>query len=128
MRLTMALAVGALALTTALTGCSSGDDGAATPAKTASESATSQLLPPVIVTADATTAEAKVGDTIVFNVADPVNTTISVDDPEVLKLEQGRTDGSATFNPGAKALKAGTAVVSIDAAGQPVRTVEVTVS
>lgn len=124
MRFTMAIAAGALALSTALTGCSGDSDDSTS----ASESASAQLLPPVIVTEDATTAEAKVGDTVVFNVADPVNTTISVDKPDVLEIEQGRTDGSATFNPGAKALKSGTAVVSIDAPGEPVRTVEVTVS
>lgn len=124
MRFTMAFAAAAVALTAALTGCSSDSGDAAS----ASESASTQLLPPVIVTADATTAEAKVGDTVVFNVDDPVNTTISVDNPDVLEIEQGRTDGSATFNPGAKALKKGTAVVSIDVPGQPVRTVEVTVS
>lgn len=124
MRFTMALAAGAMALTAALTGCSSDS-------KSAEESATAsagQVLPPVIVTEGETTAEAKVGDTVVFNVADPVNTAISVDKPDVLELEQGYTDGSATFNPGAKAVAKGTAVVSIEAPGEPVRTVEVKVS
>lgn len=124
MRLTMAFAAGAVAFAAVLTGCSSDADDAAA----ASESASAQLLPPVLVEQDATTAAAKVGETVVFNVADPVNTTISVDNPDVLEIEQGYSDGSATFNPGAKALQKGSAVVSIDVPGQPVRTVEVTVS
>ena len=125
MRVTIAIAAGAIALSAALTGCSDSDDAASA---SASATASSQLLPPVIVTADATTAEAKVGDTVVFNVAEPLKTTISVDNPDILEIKQGYTDGSATFNPGAKALKKGTAVVTIDAEGQPSRTVEVTVS
>lgn len=126
MRFTLALAAGALALTTALTGCSSSSDSA--DGKATSSSSATQVLPPVLVAEGDTTAQAKVGDTVVFNVANPVETTISVDNADVLEIEQGRTDGSATFNPGAKALKKGTAVVTIEEPGQPTRTVEVTVS
>jgi len=124
MRFTMALAAGGLALAAALTGCSSSNSSSES---SASASAT-QVLPPVIVTEGETTATAKVGDTVVFNVADPVNTTVSVDKPDVLEIEQGYTDGSATFNPGGKAITKGTAEVTIEEPGQPSRTVKVTVS
>lgn len=126
MKFTMAIAAGAVALTMALTGCSSSSSESSATATASSEPG--QVLPPVIVAEGETTAEAKVGDTVVFNVADPVNTTISVDKTDVLELEQGRTDGSATFNPGALALAKGTAEVTIEEPGQPARTVTVTVS
>ena len=54
----------------------------------------------MIVAPGQTTAEATVGETIVFNQPDPANTTISTDKPDVLELTQGSDDGSALFNPG----------------------------
>lgn len=123
-RISIALAAGALALATALTGCSS----SSSESTTETSATPGQVLPPVIVTEDATTAEAKVGDTVVFNVPDPETSTISVDDPTILEVEQGRTEGSAYFNPGAKALKKGKATVTLEVEGAPTRTIEVTVS
>jgi len=120
-RISVAVAAGALALSAALTGCSSSSS-------ESTDAENSQMLPPVIVTEDATTAEAKVGDTVVFNVPDPETATISVDDPTILEVEQGYTDGSALFNPGAKALKKGKATVTLEVEGAPARTIEVTVS
>jgi hypothetical protein len=86
------------------------------------------VLPPVIVTPGEQSTTAKVGNTIVFNVADPTTTKISTDKPAILELTQGGTDGSATFNPGAKALSAGEAVVTITEAGGATREVVVTVT
>ncbi len=86
------------------------------------------MLPPVIVTPEEQATTAKVGDTIVFNVTDPTTTEISTDKPAILELTQGRSDGSATFNPGAKALAAGEAVVTITEAGGATREVVVTVT
>ena len=80
---------------TVLVGCSSSND-PATEATTSSE--TSQMLPPVIVTPDQTDASAVVGDMIDIVVDDPVNTTIAVDNPEVLEITQGKDDGSALFS------------------------------
>jgi hypothetical protein len=73
------------------------------------------LPAPVIVNPEQTTAEATVGETIVFNQPDPANTTISTDRPDVLELTQGWDDGSAVFNPAATALAPGVAVVTITA-------------
>ena len=86
------------------------------------------MLPPVIVTPNEQATTAKVGDTVVFNVADPTTTKISTDKPAILELPQGATDGSATFNPGAKALAAGVAVVTITESGGATREVVVTVT
>ena len=110
---------------TVLVGCSSSDD-AATEATTSSE--TSQMLPPVIVTADQTDASAAVGDMIDIVVDDPVNTTIAVDNPEVLEITQGKDDGSALFNPGGKALSPGTATIMVTSADGSIRDIVVTVS
>ena len=110
---------------TVLVGCSSSDD-AATEATTSSE--TSQMLPPVIVTADQTDASAAVGDMIDIVVDDPVNTTIAVDNPEVLEITQGKDDGSALFNPGAKALSPGTATIMVTSADGSIRDIVVNVS
>ena len=110
---------------TVLVGCSSCDD-PATEATTSSE--TSQMLPPVIVTADQTDASAVVGDMIDIVVDDPVNTTIAVDNPEVLEITQGKDDGSALFNPGAKALSPGTATIMVTSADGSIRDIVVTVS
>lgn len=122
MKLRVALGTG-LAIV-ALAGCgSSGNDDAA-PSPTASDG--SSLLPPVIVTEDETTAEAKVGDSIVFNVADPINNTVTATPDGILEITQGSDDGMALFNPGAKALAPGTATVTITD-GDSTRTVTVTV-
>ena len=110
---------------TVLAGCSSSDD-PATDATTSSE--TSQMLPPVIVTADQTDASAAVGDMIDIVVDYPVNTTIAVDNPEVLEITQGKDDGSALFNPGAKALSPGTATIMVTSADGSIRDIVVNVS
>ena len=119
--------VGAISIlgVTVLAGCSSSDD-PATDTTTSSES--SQMLPPVIVTADQTDASAVVGDMIDIVVDDPVNATIAVDNPEVLEITQGKDDGSALFNPGAKALSPGTATIMVTSADGSIRDIVVTVS
>ena len=119
--------VGAISIlgVTVLAGCSSGDD-PATDTTTSSES--NQMLPPVIVTADQTDASAVVGDMIDIVVDDPVNTTIAVDNAEVLEVIQGKDDGSATFNPGAEALSPGTATITVTSPDGSIRDIVVTVS
>ena len=110
---------------TVLAGCSSGDD-PATDTTTSSES--NQMLPPVIVTADQTDASATVGAFIDIVVDDPANTTIAVDNAEVLEDIQGKDDGSATFNPGAEALSPGTATITVTSPDGSIRDIVVTVS
>jgi|MEHZ01.5.fsa_nt_MEHZ011603230.1_4 hypothetical protein len=119
--------VGAVSIlgVTVLAGCSSGDD-PATDTTTSSES--NQMLPPVIVTADQTDASATVGAFIDIVVDDPANTTIAVDNAEVLEVIQGKDDGSATFNPGAEALSPGTATITVTSPDGSIRDIVVTVS
>lgn len=87
------------------------------------------VLPPVMVEVGQSSVSAKVGETIVFNEPDPAAVTISTDRPDVLELTQGGPQGGAVMNPGAKALAAGTAMVTITPknGGAP-RTVEVTIT
>jgi len=116
----------------ALSACSSSssDSASASPSASpsASAAATAEVLPPVIVTQDATTAEAKVGDFVVFNVADPAGTTISTPDTAIFEVTQGYSDGSATYNPGGTALQNGTATLTITEPNLPARTVVLTIS
>lgn len=120
-------AIGAISIlgVSVLAGCSSSDESAS---DTATSSETSQMLPPVIITADQMEAAAVVGDMIDIVVDDPVNTVIAVDNADVLEITQGYDDGSAIFNPGAKALAAGTATITVTNPDGSTRDIMVVVS
>lgn len=112
------VAVGAAALlgVTVLAGCSSSSEestSSETTSETTEEVGGSQLLPPVIVEPGQTEASAKVGDFIDIVVDDIMGTTITTDNPEILKLSQAYDDGSAVFNPGAEALAPGNATITV---------------
>lgn len=127
----------------ALVGCSSSGSGSASasaspsksPAASASASASSStssspgsVLPPVIIGTDQNAASVKVGDTVVFSVPDPLATTITSDNPAVMPVTQGYTDGSATFNPGGKAQQAGLVKITLTTPNQPDQVVRIDVS
>lgn len=126
-RMNKVATIGAISIlgVTVLAGCSSSDESAT---DTSATSETTQMLPPVIVTADQMEATAVVGDMIDIVVDDPVNTTITVDNADILEITQGSDDGSAIFNPGAKALAAGSATVTVTNADGTTRDIMVTVS
>lgn len=115
-----------------LAGCSASTS--STPDAPASDAAASagviggDVLPPVIVEPTATTAEAKVGDTIVFNVVKLAGTTISTSTPDLVELTQGGEQDGAEFNPGAKALAAGTAIITVTNPDSSMRDVTITIS
>jgi hypothetical protein len=121
------VALAAALAVSAAGGCGSSDDQRESPTPSVASSGSNQLPAPVIVAPDQATAEAAVGETIVFNQPDPANTTISTDKPDVLELIQGRDDGSAVFNPAAVARAPGVAVVTIEAADGSTTQVTVTV-
>ena len=113
-RSTSIIAAGSIALlgVAVLAGCSSSSSPA--PAASASAAASNaQVLPPVMVPEDVTTATAKVGDFIVIQVTKLAGTTIATSTPDLLEVTQGGSDGSAEFNPGAKALAAGTGIITV---------------
>ena len=111
-----------------LAGCSSSDESAADSASSEMSEEGSQMLPPVIIGVDQTDASAVVGDFIDILTDDPVSTVISVDNPQVLEITQGYDDGSAIFNPGAKAIAAGTAVITVTNPDGSTRNIVVVVS
>ncbi|MSX63159.1 MAG: hypothetical protein F2763_00505 [Actinobacteria bacterium] len=81
-----------------------------------------------MVAPDQTQASAKVGNFIVFNVESLAGTTISTDKPELLELTQAKEEGGAQFNPGAKALAAGVAVVTVTNPDSSTRDVTITIA
>jgi PBP1b-binding outer membrane lipoprotein LpoB len=126
-RMNKVAAIGAISIlgVTVLAGCSSDTESAT---DTATSSETTQMLPPVIATADQMDVAAVVGNMIDIVVDDPVNTTIAVDNSDVLEITQGKDDGSALFNPGAKALAVGTATVTVTNPDGTTRDIMVTIS
>lgn len=125
----------ALAAAGMLAGCSSSSssDSSSSQAGAASSAASpigGNVLPPVMVEPGQTEATAKVGDTIVFNIpeADLAGTTIDTDQPDILEVSQAKQEGDALFNPGAKALAPGTAVVTITAPDMKTSDVTITVT
>ena len=111
------IAAGSIALlgVTVLAGCSSSSspEPAASSAAAPADASSAQVLPPVMVAEDVTTANAKVGDFIVIQVTKLAGTTIATPNPELLEVTQGGSDGSAEFNPGAKALAPGVGIITV---------------
>ena len=113
-RSTSIIAAGSIALlgVAVLAGCSSSSSPA--PAASASTAASNaQVLPPVMVAEDVTTATARVGEFVVIQVTKLAGTTIATSTPELLEVSQGGSDGSAEFNPGAKTLAVGTGIITV---------------
>jgi hypothetical protein len=131
MRPTLALAAAGLAVTgLALAACSSSSDSASSSTAAAASTAASgaNVLPPIMVDPTQTSVTAKVGDTIVFNVAKPVGTTAVANPEGIVTTSDGRTDGSADFNPGAVAVAEGTTEVTLTSTDGTVQKVTVTVT
>lgn len=123
----------------ALTGCSSSSDSSASTAaptaapasEAASEAASpmmSPVLPPVIIEKTATSATAKVGDTLYINVDKLAGTTVAVDKPDLIEVSQAHESGGAQFNPGGTVLKPGTAVITVTNPDNTTRTITVTIT
>ena len=109
------LGVGVLAGCSSSTSSDSSSSAAATAAASAAAppSGTAGMLPPIIVTDGQKTATAKVGDFIDIVVKKPAGTTIDTNKPDILEVSQAHQDGTAVFNPGAKALAPGDAVITV---------------
>lgn len=126
--------VGAVALlgVGVLAGCSSSssssESSSAAASTAASASGSTQMLPPVIVTPDMTTTTAKVGDFIDIVVDKTAGTTIDTDKPDLLEISQAHSDGGAEFNPGAKALAPGTAIITVTNPDSSTRDITVTIT
>jgi hypothetical protein len=69
-----------------------------------------------------------VGDFIDIVVKKPAGTTIDTDKPDLLEISQAHEDGGAVFNPGAKALAAGTAVITVTNPDNTTRDITITIT
>jgi len=86
----------------------------ATPSPVPSDSpASGEIVGPVILDADHTSGTVTVGRMVVFNVDNPETWAISADPEGLVRVQKGSDDGSATFNPGAEALKPGKATITL---------------
>lgn len=88
----------------------------------------SPVTAPIIVTPGQKAVTAKVGNTIVFKVADPVQTKVVSANDEIIKVTKGYTKDGATFNPGGTPLMPGVAVVTITSPSGAEEKVMVTVT
>ena len=120
----VAISATALLGAAVLAGCSSSTE----PAASSAAGAGTEVIAPIMVAPDQTQASAKVGNFIVFKVESLAGTTISTDKPELLELTQAKEEGGAQFNPGAKALAAGVAVVTVTNPDSSTRDVTITIA
>lgn len=130
-RRVVAISACALLGVVALAGCSSSSS--STPSSAAasaagSAAASTGMLPPVIITEGQTTATAKVGDFLDIVVDKVAGTTVSTDKPELLEVTQAYEDNGAVFNPGAKALAAGVATLTVTNPDNTTRDITVTIT
>ena len=109
-----AVVAGAVLLVASLTGCTGSGSGVASDSDGASGSVIAPVSVP-ITEVDGTTVTVQVGNVVNLTGDDETfaDWTAEIDDPEVVSFVDGRTDGSATFNPGVKALEVGDSDVTL---------------
>lgn len=111
-------AAGVVALsvsTLAVAGCSSSDKSSGSTTTTAGAIG-GNVTAPVVLNATNTSATVKVGQVVTFDMGNPNGGTFvaTSDKPSVFEITgEGKTEGSATFNAGGKAVAAGTAKVAV---------------
>lgn len=116
MRTAAALAASAVLGVAVLAGCSSSSDSGSTDTAASAEAGGStEMLPPVIITEDQSSATCKVGDFLDIIVAEDklAGTTVDSSDPALVEVTQARQEGDAIFNPGGTCLAAGEATLTL---------------
>ena len=114
MRTAAALAASAVLGVAVLAGCSSSSDSTDT-AASAEAGGSTEMLPPVIITEDQSSATCKVGDFLDIIVAEDklAGTTVDSSDEALVEVTQARQEGDAVFNPGGTCLAAGEATLTL---------------
>jgi hypothetical protein len=132
-RFRTAAAVSAAALlgVTVLAGCSSSSDSTeASASAAASADGGTQMLPPVIITEDQTSATCAVGNFLDIIVAEDAlaGTTVATSDEAVVSVTQAKQEGDALFNPGGECLAPGSATVTVTNPDSSTRDIAITVT
>jgi len=129
-RTVVAASAAALVGLALLTGCSSSSSEPATSASAAASEGSTEMLPPVIITEDQTSATAKVGDFLDIVVPEDqlAGTTVSTDQPDLVELTQAKEEGGALFNPGGKTLAPGTAIITVTSPNSSTRDITLTIT
>jgi hypothetical protein len=98
-----------------LAGCSAtSSPSAAAPSPVVPDSSPgAEIVGPVILDAEHTAGTVTVGRMVVLNVDNPETWEISAEPVGIVLVQKGANDGSATFNPGAEALKPGQATITL---------------
>lgn len=131
-RMRTAAAIGASALlgVTVLAGCSSSSSESTDTAASAEAGANTEMLPPVIITEDQTTATCKVGDYLDVVVAEDklAGTTLDSSDPALVSVTQAKEEGGAIFNPGGQCLGAGSVTLTLTGLDGSTRDIALTIT
>lgn len=132
-RMRTAAFVGAAALigVGVLAGCSSSSEAPAEEATAAADSGDSaQMLPPVIITEDQSSATCKVGDflDIIVPEAQLAGTTVDSSDPALVEVVQAKQEGEALFNPGGTCIAAGEATLTLTGPDGATRDIALTIT
>jgi hypothetical protein len=112
------LAVVALTMGLAFTAACSSDDASQSTDTTAGAdtSVIGNVLPPVVLNADDTSATVSVGTTVTFDLGDPDGGRFVAEssDPSVFRVDgEGKSEGTYTTNAGGEAVGTGTAEVTV---------------
>lgn len=131
-RFRTAAAVSAAALLgiTVLAGCSSSSDTTEASASAAASEGSTEMLPPVIITEDQTSATCAVGNFLDIIVPEDklAGTTVGSSDEAVVTVTQAKQEGDALFNPGGECIAAGSATVTVTNPDNTTRDIAITVT
>ena len=116
-RTAAAVSAAALLGIAVLAGCSSSSssDTASSAAASEAASGSTEMLPPVIITGEQTSATCAVGNflDIIIPEGDLAGTTVASSDEAMVSVTQAKEEGGALFNPGGECLAAGEAVITV---------------
>jgi hypothetical protein len=133
-RIRTAAAVSAAALLglTVLAGCSSSssDTASSADASAAASGESAEMLPPVIITGDQTSATCAVGNflDIIIPEENLAGTTVASSDEAMVSVTQAKEEGGALFNPGGECLSAGEAVITVTNPDASTREIALTIT
>jgi hypothetical protein len=130
MRTAAAVSAAAILGMTVLAGCSSSSDSTAEATASAEAGTGAEMLPPVIITEDQTSATCKVGNFLDIIIAEEqlAGTTVDTSDAALVEVTQAKQEGDALFNPGGQCLAAGEATITVTAPDGSARDIALTIT